>query len=99
MLRYILAIGGAFAAFVFVASLAFVVLANSCSSPEPLIKAEGPMKPEGANKNAENSESGEQRAAPNDPQRTKPSGTFELQITVPNKIEGRYYREKSEGDK
>jgi hypothetical protein len=71
-------------------AVSFYILQTACSLPEHI---EGR-----ADKNSETP-----KPSKNDPaeksQQTGPTATFDLRVTEPNKIEGKYYAQKASGQK
>ena len=82
-----------------VALLALLSLAKYCSLEQPIAKFEQGSKPNGSDNHAKGPETGEAAANTNEADRKRPLGTFDLQITAPNKIEGNYYAQNGEGEK
>jgi hypothetical protein len=86
---------GAALIFVLVLAGGFLGLQTWCSSEDHLPKLETPLQPNGSKENSEHSGASQQPASPEGEQ-TKPSAAFDLRVTDQNKIEGRYYAEKTE---
>jgi hypothetical protein len=94
MLRH-LATFGAVLIFALVLAGGFFGMKTWCSPEGHLPRLDAPLKPHGAKENSENSNAGQQAASPEGEQ-AKPAATFDLRLADDNKLEGRYYTEKTE---
>jgi hypothetical protein len=79
--------------------VSFLVLEQKCSLEQPKPKIETHLQKDGANQNNEGSHTAEKAPEANEANAQRPSGTFQLQVTDSNKIEGSYYTQASDGEK